>query len=645
MHCIKFPNLGKWKFNWLHLALVCLATILAVTFNTVSMNSTISSGENLVELYPKSASSTESRTYSVTVNGQPVPVQKYNSLSYVQFAFAEKADIEITADEASEKYTLSPKSYDIPTSRNENKISFSLTVPRKLILHQVNSLDEKLFIIAEPLEENIPTLGAANVTNILNYGVDHTGKQEATALIQKAIDQVSAQKGVLYFPAGVYTTRQLNLKSNLTLYLAPGAVLEATKEIYPSYGQGLIQIENAENVKIMGRGVINGNGTYWRQRGGWYSLILLKNAKNVLLQDTLLKDPAVANVWMSYSENVNVYNLKILADPEPEFLNTDGFDFWSSRNITIDNVLYKGTDDATAHGGDKKGAIQNNENINVINSVFYGGNGFKLASTEKPNLIRNVTYENIDVVFANELSGFWPIAGGYFNNIYLKNIRVEDILDSPQEDKSARLFSWQIRTGSWRPDSQPDKFGYIRNVYVQNMKVDDRGGSNSVFQGYDAERNINNINFENLSIEGKPITNSQDASFDFLPSEKDGNQYANLNFTQSDPTIVNIAATDMYASESGDFGEFLITRTGNLTQALTVNYTIRGTAENGVDYQTIPNSVTIPVGASTGAIAIQPKLDSQPEGLETVLISLQNLPNSTAYMLGPNFQAVVNIRD
>ncbi|MBE9223917.1 hypothetical protein IQ264_00295 [Phormidium sp. LEGE 05292] len=609
------------------------------------MNSIISSGESLVELYPKSALSTESRAYSVTVNGQPVSVQKYNSLSYIQFAFAGKVDIEITADEASEKYTLSPTSYEIPTNRNGNKISFSLTDPRKLILHQVNSLDEKLFIFAEPLEEKPPSIDEVNVTNILNYNVDNTGKQEATELIQKAIDEASAQNGVLYFPAGVYKIRQLNLKSNLTLYLAPGAVLDATKEINPSYGKGLIQIENADNVKIIGRGVINGNGTYWRSRGGWYSLILLKNAKNVLIQDTLLQDPAVANVWISYSENVDIYNVKILADPQPEFLNTDGFDFWSSRNITIDNVLYKGTDDATAHGGDLKGAIQNNENINVKNSVFYGGNGFKLASTKKPNFIRNITYENIDVVFANELSGFWPIAGGYFEDIYFKNIRVEDILDIPQNDKSARLFNWQIRVGSWRSDSTPNQFGYIRNVYIQNLKVDDRGGSKSVFQGYDADRNINNINFDNLSIEGKPIANSQDAPFDFLPSEKDGKQYVNLNFTQSDPIIVNIVAPDMYASESGDLGEFRITRTGNLSQALTVNYSIRGTAENGVDYQTIPNSVTIPVGASTGAIAIQPKLDSQLEGLETVFLSLQNLPNSTQYMLGPKFQAVVNIRD
>ncbi|MFB2836054.1 glycosyl hydrolase family 28 protein [Floridanema evergladense] len=609
------------------------------------MNSVISSDDNLIELYPKSVLLTESRSYSVTVNGQPVTVQKYNSASYVQFAFAGKIDIEITTDEAIEKYTLSPKSYEIPTNRNQNTISFSLTEPRKLILHQPNSLDEKLFIFAEPLEEKTPSIGDVNVTNVLNYGVDNTGQQEATELIQTAIDEVSAQKGVLYFPAGVYKIRQLNLKSNLTLYLAPGAVLEATKEIDPSYGKGLIYIENAENVKVLGRGVINGNGTYWRSRGGWYSLILLKNAKNVLLQDTLLLDPAVANVWMSYSENVDVYNVKILADPEPEFLNTDGFDFWSSRNITIDNVLYKGTDDATSHGGDKNGTIQNNENINVINSVFYGGNGFKIGTTAKQDSIRNVTYENIDVVFANEFSGLWPISGANFENIYFKNIRVEDMLNMPQTDKASGLFQWRIKVPGWQPESSVDKLGSIRNVYINNLKVDDRGGANSRFQGYDAERNISNINFDNLSIEGKTITNSSDAYFDFLPSEKDGNQYVNLNFTQSDPTIVNITAPDIYASESGDFGEFLIARTGNLSQALTVNYTIRGTAENGVDYETIPNSITIPVGASTGTIAIQPKLDNQAEGLETVFISLHNLSNSTQYMLGSNFQAVVNIRD
>lgn len=645
MPYVKFLNQGKWKVNWSFLILTTLTMFLAITFNTASMNTKISSSTSLVELYPKSALLTESRTYSVKVNGQSVSVQKYNSTSYVQFAFAGKVDLEITTDEAIDKYTLSPKSYEIPANRNQNTISFSLTEPRKLILHQPNSLDEKLFIFAEPLEEKSPSISDVNVKNVLTYGVDNTGSQEATDLIQKAIDEVSVQKGILYFPAGVYKIRQLNLKSNLTLYLAPGAVLEATKEINPSYGKGLIQIENAENVKIFGRGVINGNGSYWRSRGGWYSLILLKNAKNVLLQDTILLDPAVANVWMSYSENIDIYNLKILADPQPEFLNTDGFDFWSSRNIKIDNILYKGTDDVTSHGGDKNGVIQNNENINMTNSVFYGGNGFKIGTTAKQDFIRNINYENIDVVFANELSGLWPISGASFENIYFKNIRVEDLLNTPQTDKSASLFQWKIQVPRWQSESSVDRLGSIRNVYINNLKVADRGGANSRFQGYSTDRNINNVNFDNLSIEGKPIANSQEAYFDFLPSQKDGNQYVNLNFTQSEPTIINITAPDIYASESGDVGEFRIARTGNLSQALTVNYTIRGTAENGVDYETIPNSITIPAGASTGTIAIQPKLDSQSEGIETVFLSLQNLPNSTAYMLGSNFHAVLNIRD
>ncbi len=625
MHCIKFLHRWKRKVNSWHFALFCLV----VTFVAIANFSTMNGSETLVNI---------PGTYSVTVNNQPVAVQKYNNIFYVQFPLVDTANIEITTDEPANQYTLSPKSYNIPSNRNGNKISFSLNDPRKLILHQANSLDEKLFIFAEPPEEKPPQLSDANVTNIIDYGVDNTGQNEATPLIQKAIDEVSAKQGILYFPPGVYKMRELNLKSNLTLYLAPGSVLEATKETNPSYGRGLINIENANNVKIIGRGTINGNGTYWRPKGGWYSLILMKNANNISLRDILIQDPAVANVWMSYSENVNIYNIKILASPQPEFLNTDGFDFWSSRNITIDNVLYKGTDDATSIGGDKNGAIQNSENINIKNSVFYGGNGFKIGASAKQDFIRNITYENIDVVFANEVSGFWPVTGANFENIYFKNIRVEDILDAPQKDKAALLWNWNIRPVSWQEGSSSDKLGYIRNVYVYNLKVDDRGGAKSVFHGYDAQRNIS-VNFANFYLEGNQVLNSNDAYFDVQ------NQFIDLNFTNSNPAIVNINVPDSDASESGDAGQFLVTRTGDTSQALTVNYIIRGTAENGIDYQTIPNSITIPAGASSASIGILPKSDSINERTETVFLGLENVPNSINYMLGPDFHAVVNIRD
>ncbi len=635
---VRLKRIGRF------LVLICLAVLVMLAVNTCSTTSndnmliTTTSNDNMLITYPTSELSQPSSTYSVTVNGQPIVAEKYNSVSYVHFAFAGIANIEITAKENIQKYTLSPKRYNLKSTNNGNKISFSIAVPRKMILHQVNALEEKLFIFADPLEDSPPALGQPNVKNIIDYGVDPTGKSDATTIIQQAINDVSAKLGVLYFPPGIYKIKQLNLKSNMTIYLAGGAVLEATKEINPSYGLGLISMENVNNVKIMGRGAIKGNGSYWRPRGGWYGLILGEKANNVLVQDIIILDPCVANVWMSHLENWQIYNVKILADPK-DFGNTDGFDFISSRNITVENVLYLGTDDATAHGGDKKSYIKDNENINVVNSVFYADGCFKLGTTTEQDAIQNITYENIDVVYTGNFSGFWPVTGGTsFKNIFFKNIRVEDILDAlPKRSMSADLFQWRIMVASWEATSSSETLGSIRNVYVDNLIVDDHGGKSSVFEGYDSQRNISNVIFNNLYVEGKLALNSKDAYFQVA------NQYVDLKFTSSNPSIVNITATNLYTSASGETGHFRITRTGDLGQALTVKYVIRGTAQNGTDYQTIPNALTIPAGASEAAIAIQSKGNTNQQGLKTVFLSLKNLPNRTDYMLGPDFHAAMNI--
>lgn len=615
------------------LVLICLAVPFMLAVNTWA----ITSNDNILITYPTSKLSQRSSTYSVTVNGQPLVAEKYNSVSYVHFAFAGIANIEITAKQNIEKYTLSPKRYNLKSTNNGNKISFSIAVPRKMILHQVNALEEKLFIFADPLEDSPPALGQPNVKNIIDYGVDRTGKSDGTTIIQQAINDVSAKLGVLYFPPGIYKIKQLNLKSNMTIYLAGGAVLEATKEINPSYGQGLISMEKVNNVKIMGRGAIKGNGSYWRPRGGWYSLILGEKANNVLVQDIIILDPCVANVWMSHLENWQIYNVKILADPK-DFVNTDGFDFWSSRNITVENILYLGTDDATSHGGDKKSYIKDNENINVVNSVFYAAGCFKIGTSTEQDAIQNITYENIDVVFTGNFSGLWAVTGGAtFKNIFFKNIRVEDVLDAPKGWMSADLFQWRIMVASWEPTSSIETLGSIRNVYVDNLIVDDRGSKSSVFEGYDSQRNISNVIFDNLYVEGRLALNPKDAYFQLA------NQYVDLKFTSSNPSIVNITATNLYTSASGETGHFRITRTGDLGQALTVKYVIRGTAQNGTDYQTIPNALTIPAGASEAAIAIQSKGNTNQQGLKTVFLSLENLPNRTDYMLGPDFHAAMNI--
>ncbi|MFC2101319.1 choice-of-anchor L domain-containing protein, partial [Bacteroidota bacterium] len=60
--------------------------------------------------------------------------------------------------------------------------------------------------------------------------------------------------------------------------------------------------------------------------------------------------------------------------------------------------------------------------------------------------------------------------------------------------------------------------------------------------------------------------------------------------------------------------------------AWVVNYSISGTATNGVDYPMITTSATIPAGSDSTGITISPYLDGLAEGIETVTLFVQTSP-------------------
>jgi hypothetical protein len=108
----------------------------------------------------------------------------------------------------------------------------------------------------------------------------------------------------------------------------------------------------------------------------------------------------------------------------------------------------------------------------------------------------------------------------------------------------------------------------------------------------------------------------------------------------SDETV-RINATDPTATEVGlTTGTFTVTRTGSTASALTVNYTVAGTATAGMDYQALPGSVTIAAGATTATIVVTPLDDSLMEGLETVIVRLST---SATYRVGSPGSATVKI--
>ncbi|MCY2974221.1 MAG: PA14 domain-containing protein [Planctomycetota bacterium] len=79
------------------------------------------------------------------------------------------------------------------------------------------------------------------------------------------------------------------------------------------------------------------------------------------------------------------------------------------------------------------------------------------------------------------------------------------------------------------------------------------------------------------------------------------------------------------AEGGGTPANFTVVRSGApLNQALTVRYTTRGTATNGVDYTTLPGSITIPAGQSSATLNIHPLSDAIVEGTESIIIELQD---------------------
>ena len=107
--------------------------------------------------------------------------------------------------------------------------------------------------------------------------------------------------------------------------------------------------------------------------------------------------------------------------------------------------------------------------------------------------------------------------------------------------------------------------------------------------------------------------------------------------------VLTVAATDPAASESGsDPGRFTITRTGSTASSLTVQYSLGGSASNGTDYQTLPDSATIAAGATNVDIIIHPIDDSVSEGNETVVLTLEA---GSTYSIGSPASATVTIAD
>ena len=232
----------------------------------------------------------------------------------------------------------------------------------------------------------------AAVFDVTAFGAKGDGKTQNREAINKAIEAAAAAGGgTVEFPAGTWLTGSLRLRSNVTLRLERGAVIEASSEVsaydepepnqwdrfqdfgHSHFHNSLIWGENIENVAIIGGGRISGKALTRGERGGLGDkAIALKLCRNVTLRDISIATGGHFGVLATGVDNLTIDNLMIDT-------NRDGIDLDSCRNVRISNSSVNApNDDAIVlKGSHALGAARASENITITNCLV---SGFEIGS-------------------------------------------------------------------------------------------------------------------------------------------------------------------------------------------------------------------------------------------------------------------------
>jgi len=120
-----------------------------------------------------------------------------------------------------------------------------------------------------------------------------------------------------------------------------------------------------------------------------------------------------------------------------------------------------------------------------------------------------------------------------------------------------------------------------------------------------------------------------------------------VNFIKEILPTVSIIATDSISDESGtNTGTFTFYRDSNsdTSAALSIDFTVSGTATNGSDYRNITSPIVIPAGSYSAELIIAPTSDD--DGItETVIINIDNALTYTIDLLVSSAEVTIDSVD
>lgn len=388
-------------------------------------------------------------TYLVKVDEVRGTKHHVEHASMATFDFSEKVEIEVTYNKGKiDSARVRPLSYDIPFMIEGNTLQFSLEKPANLSVEVNGDLFHNLHLFANPLD---------------TFKVD-----------KKNPDLIYFGPRIHRFEGG-----EFRILSGKTVYVAGGAVM-----------MGRMLIENVHDVKLLGRGIIDPSVKMG---------IRIANSRNVYVEGLMATQCATGG-----SDSVTIRNVKVIS----YFGWGDGMNVFSSRNVLFDRVFCRTSDDCTTVYGTRLGFEGPSSNITMQNSTLWADVAHPIfigihGNVDKPEILENLNYVNIDILDHKEkqlnYQGCLAINAGDENLI--RNVRFEDI--RIENFRQGQLVNLRIFFNE-KYCKAPGRG--IENVVFKNVSYTGNRAEISVIEGYDAQRKVRNIRFENLRINGQIIS-------------------------------------------------------------------------------------------------------------------------------------------
>lgn len=421
----------------------------------------------------------------------------------VSFDLLSKSEIQIEVDTEFARYEIRPRTFEVKARREGRTIFLKVDRPMNFTV-EIDGMNHALHVFANP-PKSMP------------------------------------QGNVIYYGAGEHKADLIWLESNQTLFIDEGAVV-----------YGVVYAKDAENVRIMGRGVLDAS-PYRRgnddNAGGrevvdallergfapvdmkYHGNLVLNHCKNCLIEGIILKDaPMWSTIIRNNCENITVDNIKIIGQWR---YNSDGINICASKNVTVKNSFIRSFDDCIiTRGAYLEGEDGNVENVLVENCVLWcdWGKCLETWCGHKPTEIKNVVFKNIYLIHLNAVALNITVWYGS-NKSVVKNITYENIYMDLDKDYchnqydesgndtfkremgfvpsivhvSVESLGKMVDLGSQRceaVDDYSDFNVYFGNIFYKNIKyVGEKREMPIVINKHSEIHTIENIRAENCDFE------------------------------------------------------------------------------------------------------------------------------------------------